>query len=241
VAALARLCAELDGPELTFDATLPALLVDACRFGARPCVAPRGQAAGAILDVDGNVRPCLHGAPLGRADDSLATLLAAQQAAAAQAFARRGCRECAALPSCSRCLFPAPFADENAYCDFMRAHVTTLPRVRRLVETLARLGRRGVTAPLRIRRWPRGAVAAAGESLTGKVAEAWNRREVWLVEPPEQSDAHHLFWLRDGALHDASVEPMAALVGAAIADGETPPLPARVIERMARRLAPLLI
>ncbi|HEX9104798.1 MAG TPA: methyltransferase, partial [Polyangia bacterium] len=102
VAALATLLAALDEPELTIEAPLPALLLDACRFGARPCVAPRGQAAGAILDVDGGVRPCTHGEPLARGDDSLATLLAKQQAAAARAYARRGCRECAVVESCPR-------------------------------------------------------------------------------------------------------------------------------------------
>src|SRR5439155_132127 len=84
-------------PELTIDFALPALLVDACRFGARPCVADKGQAAGAIVDVAGEVRPCLHGQPLARATDGLAELLRAQEAAAAQAWARRSCRGCAAL------------------------------------------------------------------------------------------------------------------------------------------------
>lgn len=241
VAALERLCAQLDQHELTFDAPLPSLLVDACRFGARPCVAPRGQAAGAILDGDGGVRPCLHGEPMARASDTLAELLASQQAAAAQAFARRGCRECAALSACSRCLFPAPFSDENAYCDFVRAHATTLPRLRRLVETLARLGRAGTTPPLRIRRW------AAGEPGTPpfidppvlrELATAWRAAEAWLIEP---AGAHHLFWMRNGALHDASLDPIAALVGASLADGVPPPLPERIIHRGLRRLAPLLL
>jgi SAM-dependent methyltransferase len=244
VAELARLCAALDGPELTIDAPLPSLLLDACRVGARPCVAPRGQAAGAIVDERGDVRPCVHGQPLARASDGLAELLAAEEAASAQAWARRGCRDCSALAVCSRCIFPAPFADELAYCTFMRAHVDTLPRVRRLVETLTRLGRRGMTPPVRIRRWPRttdtthAATRPAGDALATAVAEAWNRHQAWIVDA---GDTHHLFWMRETTLHDAEIEPLSALVGAAVVEGQPPPLPARVIDRTLRRLAALLL
>jgi len=232
VAALATWLARLDEPELTVDAEPPALLLDACRFGARPCVAPRGQAAGAILDSDGNVRPCTHGEPLARGDDSLATLVANQQAAAARAYARRGCRDCAVVASCPRCLFPAPFATEAAYCSFMRAHAITLPRFRRLVETLARLGRRGASPPLRIRRWPRRDVQPVHE-----VGGAFAAREAWLVDT---GDEHHLFWLRDATLHDAELDDDCARVGAALADGLTPPLPDEIIDHGARRLAALI-
>jgi SAM-dependent methyltransferase len=239
LAALSALLAQLAQHELTIDAPLPALVLDACRFGARPCVAPRGQAAGAILDTDGNVRPCTHGEPLARGDDSLATLLANQQAAAARAYARRGCRDCAVVATCPRCLYPAPFADEASYCTFMRDHATTLPRFRRLVETLTRLGRRGAEPPVRVRMWPRPDRAPAlGSALVEAVAAAWQAAEAWLVE---RGDTHHLFWLRDGTLYDADLEAIAALVGAAAADGERPPLPDRVIDRGARRLAALLL
>jgi SAM-dependent methyltransferase len=239
VAALTALLAQLAQPELTVDAQLPSLLLDACRFGARPCVAPRGQAAGAILDTDGNVRPCTHGEPLARGDDSLATLLANQQAAAARAYARRGCRDCAVVATCPRCLFPAPFAAEADYCEFMRAHAVTLPRFRRLVETLVRLGRRGGEPSVRVRMWPRPDRALAqGSSLVHAVAAAWHAAEAWLVE---LGDSHHLFWLREGTLHDADLDDIPALVGAALADGEKPPLPDRVIDRGARRIAALLL
>ena len=154
VAALRALLARLDEPTLTLDAPLPSAVLDLCRFGARPCVAGRGQAAGAILDSDGGVRPCTHGEPLARGDDSLASLVAEQQAAAARAYARRGCRDCAVVETCPRCLFPAPFADEGHYCAFMREHAATLPRFRRLVETLVRLGRRGLHPPVHIDRGP---------------------------------------------------------------------------------------
>jgi len=233
VAALTSLLAALDEHELTIDAQLPSLLLDACRFGARPCVAPRGQAAGAILDVDGGVRPCTHGEPLARGDDSLATLLANQQAAAARAYARRGCRDCAIVETCPRCLFAAPFADESAYCAFMRAHATTLPRFRRLVETLVRLGRRGAAPPVRIRRWPRRDVA-----VTHAIGAAFGEREAWLVDV---SDTQQLFWLRDATLYDVELDSISALVGAALADGERPPLPDRVTDRGVRRLAALLL
>ena len=236
VAALTLLLAALDEHELTIDAPLPSLLLDACRFGARPCVAPRGQAAGAILDVDGGVRPCTHGEPLARGDDSLATLLANQQAAAARAYARRGCRECAIVDTCPRCLFPAPFADERAYCAFMRAHATTLPRFRRLVETLVRLGRRGAEPPVRVRRWPRRGVARLSRTRLGSRPSASARRGSSTV-----SDTQQLFWLRDATLHDVELDASRRLVGAALADGERPPLPDRVMDRGVRRLAALLL
>jgi SAM-dependent methyltransferase len=239
LAALTALLAQLSQHELTIDAQLPALVLDACRFGARPCVAQRGQAAGAILDTDGNVRPCTHAEPLARGDDSLATLLAHQQAAAARAYARRGCRDCAVVATCPRCLYPAPFADESAYCTFMRDHATTLPRFRRLVETLARLARRGGEPPVRVRMWPRADRAPArGSSLVHAVADAWHASEAWLVELGE---AHHLFWLRDATLHDAEIGETSALVGAAAADGDQPPSPERVIDQCARQMAALLL
>jgi hypothetical protein len=179
------------------------------------------------------VRPCTHGEPLARGDDSLATLLANQQAAAARAYARRGCRDCAIVDTCSRCLFPAPFADESAYCTFMRAHATTLPRFRRLIETLVRLGRRGAEPPIRVRRWPRRDVA-----VTHAIGAAFAEREAWLVGA---GDTQHLFWLRDAALYDVELDDVSALVGAALADGGRPPLPDRVTDRGVRRLAALLL
>lgn len=274
VAALSSLLTRLGEHELVLDAPLPARFLELCRFGARPCVAPRGQAAGAILDVDGGVRPCTHGAPLATRDDSLAMLLAHQQQAAARAFARRGCRDCAVLERCPRCLFPTPFADgdpatgsaradadqraagsaradderaERAYCEFMRAHAATaLPAFRRLVATLVRLAAADAAPPVRLRMWPRADRAgddrvlspALGSSLVRAVRDGWHASAAWLVE---HGDTQQLFWLRDGTLHDAAIEPLAALVGAAIADGERPPLPDRVIDRAARRLAALIL
>ncbi|HEX4459382.1 MAG TPA: methyltransferase, partial [Polyangia bacterium] len=194
VAALSSLLAQLAAPELQLVGPLPALLLDACRYGARPCVAPRGQAAGAILDVAGGVRPCAHGEPLGRAEDSLATLVDKQRAAALAAAERRGCAGCSARDVCSRCLFPAGFVAEpsaggasadadRAYCDFIRAQRNGLPRLRRLVETLARLDRAGVSAPLTIQRWPRRAWSPpeAPATLADEVGSAWNQSECWLV------------------------------------------------------------
>jgi hypothetical protein len=223
VAALSALLAELAQPSLRFEAPLPAELLDACRFGARPCVAPRGQAAGAILDVDGGVRPCSHGAPIAGAGDSLATLRRKQEALAAQAFARRGCRQCAARELCSRCLYPAPFADERDYCDFVRAHVNDWSRLRRLVTTLARLDRAGVRPPLVIDRWPRRAFtvddSGSSRSWAEALGAAWNQSEAWLIAHP---GGHQLFWLRDGELWDAALDRDEASLGAALADGRAP-------------------
>jgi hypothetical protein len=93
---------------------------------------------------------------------------------------------------------------------------------------------------VRVRRWPRPDRAAPpprGDALVDDVVAAWHAAEAWLVDADAR---HHLFWLRDDTLHDVELEPLAALVGAALADGETPPEPAPVVERAARRLAALL-
>ena len=83
------------------------------------------------------------------------------------------------------------------------------------------------------------ATTSAGVSYTaGYVDGQMIPRDAWLVE---LGDTHHLFWLRDGTLHDADLDAISALVGAAAADGEPPPLPDRVIERGARRLAALIL
>jgi SAM-dependent methyltransferase len=240
VAALSSLLAQLAGPELTLAAPLPSLLYDACRYGARSCVAPRGQAAGAILDGDGGVRPCAHGQPLGRAEDSLATLLGKQSAAAAEAAARRGCAECSARDVCSRCLFPAGFADERAYCDFVRVQRNGLPRLRRLVETLARLDRQGVVTPVTIQRWPRRAWSSppSCSSLAAEIGSAWNQSECWLVA---HAGGHRLSWLRADELWDAALDDETARTGAAVADDLPPPLPADASERALRRLGALLL
>ncbi len=57
----------------------------------------------------------------------------------------------------------------------------------------------------------------------------------------ELGGTHHLFWLGAGALYNADLDTLSALVGAAAADGESPPLPERIIDRGARRLAALLL
>jgi hypothetical protein len=90
-----------------------------------------------------------------------------------------------------------------------------------------------------VRIWPRPDRALAlGSSFVHAVAAAWHAADAWLVE---QGDTHHLFWLRDGTLHDVDLDSVPALVGAALADDEQPPLPDRVIDRVARRLGALLL
>jgi hypothetical protein len=251
---LSSLLAQLAAPEITLVAPLPALLLDACRYGARSCVAPRGQAAGAILDVAGGVRPCAHGQPLGRAEDSLATLVDAQRAAAKAAAERRGCAGCSARDVCSRCLFPAGFVaesaaggaspDDGAYCDFIRAQRNGLPRLRRLVETLARLDRAGVSAPVTIQRWPRRAWSppSSAGALADEVGSAWNQSECWLVA---HAGGHHLSWLRADELWDAALDGDAARIGVAVADATFAPHAAADVseadDRALRRLAALLL
>jgi hypothetical protein len=130
LAALGALLMLLDGksPRL---AQPPASLLDACRFGARPCVG-RGGAAREVLDrATGGVRPCTLGGRIGDAvEETEASLAARLEALAADAAARRGCASCPARAVRSRCLFPA-IIDEGAYCDFVRAHAARLPRLHR--------------------------------------------------------------------------------------------------------------
>ena len=153
VARLAEWCARLRGDEARFDEPLPRALLDACRFGARRCVAERG-AAGAILDDGGGVRPCTRGAVVARAEHTLAQLTAKLAALDEEARVRRGCSLCPARDACSQCLFPV-FLDEAAYCDFIRAYAPDLPRLHRLFDTIARLDELGAPiGPLTIRRHP---------------------------------------------------------------------------------------
>jgi hypothetical protein len=149
---------------------------------------------------------------------------------------------------CSRCLYPVGFADERAYCEFVRAHVRTLPRLRRLVTTLQRLDVAGVQPPVRIARWPRRAWQPPAETptLADAIARAWNQSECWLISHP---DGFHLTWLRADELWDAAIDADAAAIGAALANGDSPSQPgeaaaqyfAEKLDRSLRRLGALLL
>jgi hypothetical protein len=183
--------------------SVPTALVDACRFGARSCA----SAAGALVDVEGAVRPCTHGGEVARAEHSLAELSARLQALAGEAEARRGCASCAARPVCSQCLFPTPF-DEASYCELIRAHAATIPHLHRLLDGSARLG--GLRAPIRVERWPRPSSSAtpAWPELTRR----WNQRALWIVRDGDRIS----LW---GSPALEVIDAQLAWLGARVGDG----------------------
>jgi radical SAM protein with 4Fe4S-binding SPASM domain len=175
VESLRALLGALTDTTARFEAIPPSFL-DGCRWGAQSCVGP-GGAAGALVDLDGKVRPCTHGGAVGTVGDSLTGLERKLKALADEAEARRGCRECEARSVCSRCLFPAVL-DDAAYCALVKSRATELPLLHRLVDIAARLG--GLAAPVRLERWPR-AVAAGASPAWPSLTERWNQRGYWIL------------------------------------------------------------
>lgn len=204
-AALDELLTRLIPPDTTLE-NVPAGLLDACRWGARECVADRG-AAGAIVSADGKVRPCTHAPPLGTAEDTLAELTARYQELAAAARARRECDACVAKNSCSRCLFPVAL-DDRHYCDLIRRHHSRLGILQRLTATVAQLDEKSVPeGPLKLRRWPR------GDGNFDAVAQDWNQRAVWIVERGRR-------WFLQFSERLVEIDRATADLGAALGDGK---------------------
>jgi SAM-dependent methyltransferase len=153
LAALERLCAEVAEGVVTLAGEVPAGLLDACRWGATPCVTPAvtDGAAGAMLDLAGGIRPCVHGGVVARATDRMADVVRALGERAAAAAARRGCASCPAAPRCSRCLFPHLLSDDE-YCARMRAWAPVLPYLHRALAMLPALADRPRPLRLKLRR-----------------------------------------------------------------------------------------
>jgi SAM-dependent methyltransferase len=219
VARLRALLAALDVPTVVFDGPLPTGLVDACRFESRPCVG-RGGVAAALVDLDGQIRPCTHGGAVATVEDTKAMLDERLRLLAEATAARRGCASCLALGVCSQCLFPGPLP-EAEYCELVRAEVRRLPVLHRLLETVKELG--APSGPVRVARWPRrqwspqqGRAATPQQARLDALADRWNELATWSVEAGE---THRLFWLRDGELFSAEVDAHAAALGERIADG----------------------
>ncbi len=131
VRALERLLQAVAKGSFVLDAPVPFRLLDACRFGDKPCLSGHG----AIVDAGGGVRPCSRGAAVGRTTDRDADMQARMQALADELAARRGCAACPARNVCSRCAFPFAL-DEARYCDLVRAHAPALPRLHKLLRIL---------------------------------------------------------------------------------------------------------
>jgi hypothetical protein len=234
VARLVEILDALEGGVVTLSGPLVGDILDSCRLGTRRCVEYQdtGGAAGAVLDPSGGVRPCAHGQPIARADDSFEQLLRRQRELIAAAEAERGCAECVARDHCSRCLFPGPLA--GRYCDFMRGNATRLPLLHRLIDTLRHLAmhpsmgptlrlKRRRTVPLiaaRGRPFPVGEDAGdwVQEQLVKGLAERWRECETWLAA---NADRFVLFWKKDARLYSAPLDPAVAAIGELIADGAT--------------------
>lgn len=191
-------------------APVPFGLLDACRFGAEPCISfvDNWGAAGAILALDGQVRPCCHGEALGRLNDSLVQWIERLRSASIEAAERRGCTDCEASQRCSRCLSPHPL-DESEYCRFIRAHGGELPLFHRALDILSLLSSSGPLAGgVRLKLRTDGPLIVAPERpptletttvdeaqpAIERVASRWAPRQVWLVS---NQDRYWLSWKRD--------------------------------------------
>jgi len=158
-----QLLAQIADGVVSMSGTIPGDLLDACRLGKGTCVsfADRNGAAGAILSLDGTVRPCAHGSAIGTVDDSLDELVQKQRALAEATQLRRGCVSCAAAAHCSRCLFPVVL-DETAYCNLVRGAGSSWPALGRIWDLIEQLDRMKVIGRrLRIKLRPAPVLLAA--------------------------------------------------------------------------------
>ncbi len=240
VVELRSMLAALDGGVLSLGCGMAFVLHDACRFGARRCVTAQGfdGAAGAILDMGGQVRPCSHGQPVGRLEDTTEQLIGKLAQSAEAARARRGCASCPVEPHCSQCLFPFPL-DELRYCELMRNFPRVLPLLPRLALTLPRLAAWSQAIPLSVElrlKVHRSAelIAAQGRppmqaprALSGhdlkltqnltQLAEAWRHHQTWLAA---LGRSHFALLLSAGSsLPLVPIPPLSAAIAELVADG----------------------
>ena len=216
---------------ITLDGDLPTGLLDACRFGARPC-APADVtkgAAGALLDRRGDVRPCAHGEPVATSTTTYAELVATLVARADATALRRGCETCAAKGVCSRCLFPH-VVDEQAYCATIRRWADVLPDLHRVLAVLATL--QLPTPPLRIKlRRTVALIAASGrpmqteeaspvlERAVANLARWWTATATAIVI--DGDGRRSLFWWDGTGLRGRPAHPIVAAIGELVGDGVT--------------------
>ena len=172
VSRLEDLLVGLASGQLTLSGAIPLALHDSCRFEGGPCVSLHDAtgAAGAILDLDGNVRPCSQGSVIAHGGDSLATLLQRQRRLWTETGLRRGCDTCVVKASCPRCLFPGPLSERH-YCAILRAAAPELPLLQRLMAILAALETPLRTLSVKLRRTA-SLLAARGRPL-GRLGPHW--------------------------------------------------------------------
>lgn len=90
---------------------------DGCRWCSSPCPAGDGQRL--LLKDGGAISPCVSGGSIGSVRDPLDTLMTRTRDALASEHERRGCYNCPAEETCSKCLFPSPYSVEE-YCEIQR-------------------------------------------------------------------------------------------------------------------------
>ena len=240
VTALRELLVGLESGVVSLGRGAVPFLHDACRYGARRCVTAQGfdGAAGAILSLGGQVRPCSFGQPIGLVTDTTAQLVGKLQDAAGQARARRGCATCPVEAHCSQCLFPFPL-DELRYCALLRSVPKALPLLPRLSQALLRLAVWSQVLPLAVElrlkvRPSTELVAAQGRPLPQhqsapsandlklaqnlmQLREAWQRYDTWLAA---LGTGHFALLLRAGQdLPLVPIPPLCAVLGELIGDG----------------------
>jgi SAM-dependent methyltransferase len=243
---LGRLRALLDDlarGKLEFSEGVPSGFLDLCRFGQKPCV----RAAEAILDDTGGVRPCAHSSPYGNMGDGMAQIAATHKKLTDELEARRGCASCSARSACSQCLFPFSI-DETGYCELIRAHAPTLPRLHRLHDLLGRLSRaHGPLPSLTVAIGPIVPLPEVDQpDAISSLSRRWREKDAWLVIAGEQR------WLslpRERKFIEAEIDELAAEIALRVAAGagasDLEPFPSlrlsgrpgqRALQRLARAL-----
>lgn len=93
----------------------------ACRWGESVCPA----ISGGILVINGeSVLSCVHGGCIGKIGDDIAVLKKNLQNIKEKREKERECQRCPVKDTCSHCLFPHPFTDDE-FCTLKREHINT--------------------------------------------------------------------------------------------------------------------
>lgn len=231
LARLEQLIADTRRGVVALDGELLTGMLDACRWGAAPCVTPDITlgAVGAILDGAGGVRPCAHGGVVATAATPYAGLVDILHQRAADAAQDRGCGTCHAYPVCSRCLFPHVLS-EAAYCDTIRRWADVLPAFHRLLAVSSTLV--GPQTPLRVKLHRAdellAAPAAPGADVgapvhvqraVATIATWWRGCHTAIVR--DAASTHWLHFWHDARHYGTTVHPLLAAVGELIGEGAT--------------------
>jgi len=217
---------------VTLDGELPIGLLDSCRFGSRPCVPMDVTvgSVGAILDLEGNVRPCAHGGTVATTTASYEELKTIYHSRAREASVRRGCETCSANSVCSRCLFPH-VVDEETYCNTIRRWADSIVDLQRVLGILITLEE--PTPPLRIKlratpaliaakSRPGQAVEAAPpvlEQAVARLAERW--AATWTALSIDGEGRLSLFWWEGTKCRGFPLHPTVAAIGELVGEGVT--------------------